>query len=370
MNKIVKKIIIVSVLCGGFYNVAMPEQEPNVHHVKKHKKTNRKKRRVKKTGKQRVKKQNKPLTIQEKIVKIAHSIPGDIALSALHVESGQRYSFNEQTLMPMASVAKLAVALCCLQQVDDGRLSLDQTIAIRVHDLYQIDRADERQLLKKKVIYRPLRELIEQMMEVSDNPSTDIILRHIGGIDAVNAYLEKIGAIDIHMDRTILQLMCDYSGYHRPRDPYGCTNGEYRTLQANANKDAQVQAEMKFYRDQRDRATPAAITGLLLRLYNGELLSKTSTSFLLHCMGRLDHRGNRLGGALPDGATLMHKTGTMIGVTEYGIINDVGIITLPGGNGHLIVSVFINRSNASRQARPHVIARVARALCDECMTKV
>jgi beta-lactamase class A len=357
MNKLAQKIIIACMLLNGSYMViAEPTRRTQRHQTnkkKKHKKSIRKTVRA-----------ARALTIQEELIKITRSASGECAVSAVHVESGQHFAVNEHLFMPMASVSKLAVALCCLHMVDEGSLSLDQPIEIRAHDLYQIDRADERVLLRKKVLYRTLRELIAVMIEMSDNPATDIILRHIGGVDAVNAYLQSIGVKDIHMNRTILQLLCDFSGYQRPPDPYHCTNGHYRALQAQADKDVQIAAEMKFYHDQRDRATAAAITDLLQQLYSGQLLSQSSTNFLLHCMGRLDHRGTRLGGALPDGATLMHKTGTMLGVTEYGIINDVGIITLPGGKGHVIVSVFINKSNAPRHVRTHVIARIARALCE------
>ncbi len=351
MNLFYKKIMICCVMAGSCCAL----QSAPLH--ESHKKSVHKKRRH-----SRKKIDTKPLTIQEKIEKIARSVSGQVGVSAFHIESGQHIVFHENTLMPMASVSKLAVALCCLQMVDEGKFSLDKKIALHAKDLWQIDRADERQLLKKKVVYRTIGELIALMMEVSDNPATDIILRLVGGVDKVNACLKKLGIHEMHLDRTILQLVCDYSGFTRPVDPYGCTNGQYRALQKKAHPADQERAEMKFYNDKRDTATPAAVTDLLHKLFLGTLLSRSSTQFLLDCMERSQMCCDRIGGQLPMGTQLMHKSGTMIGVTSYAIINDVGIITLPGNKGHIIISVFINKSNSPRGARGRAIAKIAQAL--------
>lgn len=357
-----KKIIGLCVIAGSLCMVPAVDSSPVEHKKECHKKVTHKKKRSR-TGTHKKRVAPRPLTIQQKIEKIAHSISGEVGVSALHVESGQRIVFNENTKLPMASVCKLAIAICCLEMVDAGRLSLDKKIAIRAQDLWQIDREDERKLLKKKVIYRTVGELIALMMEVSDNPATDIILRLIGGVDTVNACLCQHGVDGMHLDRTILQFVCDYSGYARPTNPYGCTNGHYRKLQAQANKEFQEKAEMRFYADKRDRSTPAAATQLLQKLFSGKLLSAASTGFLLEHMGQSQCH-NRLGGLLPEGTHVMHKTGTMVGVTDYAIINDVGIINLPGGKGHLIVSVFINKSNSPRCMRTRAIARIAQVLSE------
>lgn len=361
-----KKAVLCCVLAGGLCGSMVLLPQDTVHCKKKCKKMKHKKKRTRRKPVQQVR-ETRPLTIQEKIEKIARSISGQVSVSALHVETGRHYDFNENIALPMASVSKLAIALCCLQAVDEGRLSLDDKIPLRAKDLWQIDRADERRLQKRKVIYRTLAQLIELMMQVSDNPSTDVVLRLVGGVDAVNEYLVSIDAEQIHLDRTILQLVCDYSGFKRPEDPYGCTYIHYRALQAHTAQERQKRAEMKFYDDERDRATAAAMTDLLHKLYEGSLLSEESTDFLLECMSGATVCGNRLGGALPEGAQLMHKSGTMLGVTEYAIINDVGIIKLPQDKGHIIVSVLINKSNSPRHVRTQTIARIARALCEHGM---
>ncbi|MEJ0054612.1 MAG: serine hydrolase [Bacteroidota bacterium] len=55
----------------------------------------------------------------------------------------------------------------------------------------------------------------------------------------------------------------------------------------------------------------------------------------------------------------MHKTGT-IGMTT----NDVGIITLPNGGGHVVISVFVKSSEKEIPERERAIAEVSRAVYD------
>jgi beta-lactamase class A len=54
-----------------------------------------------------------------------------------------------------------------------------------------------------------------------------------------------------------------------------------------------------------------------------------------------------------------HKTGTIGGTT-----NDVGIISLPDGAGHVAIAVFVKASEKEIPARERAIAEVARAVHD------
>jgi beta-lactamase class A len=67
----------------------------------------------------------------------------------------------------------------------------------------------------------------------------------------------------------------------------------------------------------------------------------------------------RLKGLLPAGTVVAHKTGTMAGTT-----NDVGIITLPDGAGHLAIAVFVKGSTKDVPERERAIAEIARTVYD------
>ena len=64
-------------------------------------------------------------------------------------------------------------------------------------------------------------------------------------------------------------------------------------------------------------------------------------------------------GLLPSGTPVAHKTGTM-----GGAINDVGIVTLPDGAGHVIVSVFVNTLRSTTWRRERTIAEMTRLMYD------
>ena len=103
---------------------------------------------------------------------------------------------------------------------------------------------------------------------------------------------------------------------------------------------------------------------LLAAVLHGELLAKRSSALLMYIMRRCETGESRLRGRLPESTILAHKTGTIPGVA----INDVGIVTLPGNQGQVVLSVFVRSRGkgdfiAVRDAES-VIANVARAVYD------
>jgi beta-lactamase class A len=115
----------------------------------------------------------------------------------------------------------------------------------------------------------------------------------------------------------------------------------------------------EFDRDLRDTATPLAMANLLERLFAGKLLSASSTRLLTEMMERNTTGNARIRGRLPEGTTVAEKTGTI-----GGSLNDVGMITLPGDRGKLIVAIFVKRSKQPFEARERIIADISRALYD------
>jgi len=115
-----------------------------------------------------------------------------------------------------------------------------------------------------------------------------------------------------------------------------------------------------FNADPRDTATPAGMASLLRKIWDRDILSEESSRLLIDIMYRCQTGEARLKGALPPGTEVAHKTGT-IGETT----NDVGIIDLPGGAGHVVTVVYIKESKLENNAAMEpVIAQIARAVHD------
>jgi beta-lactamase class A len=98
---------------------------------------------------------------------------------------------------------------------------------------------------------------------------------------------------------------------------------------------------------------------LLQQIWSGDALSESSSALLIDIMERCETGLNRLKGNLPEGTVVAHKTGT-IGRTT----NDVGIFTLPGEAGHVIVVAFVKESEVEVPERERAIADAARAAHD------
>jgi beta-lactamase class A len=114
-----------------------------------------------------------------------------------------------------------------------------------------------------------------------------------------------------------------------------------------------------------NHATPAAMVALLARVARHDVgLTPASAERLDSLLLRVTTGRRRLGGALPAGTPVAHKTGTSgtrAGKTDA--TNDVGLISLP--NGHRIaVAVFVHASPADETTREATIARLARLAYD------
>jgi beta-lactamase class A len=101
------------------------------------------------------------------------------------------------------------------------------------------------------------------------------------------------------------------------------------------------------------------MAALLQRIYRKDLLKPESAEQLLDIMRRCRTGEARLRGILPEGTVVAHKTGTIGGTT-----NDVGIITLPDGAGHVAIAVFVKASEKDVPARERAIAEISRAVHD------
>jgi beta-lactamase class A len=296
--------------------------------------------------------------LERELARIAELTDGRVGLAALHLESGRAAYLNPDEPFPMASTYKVPIAVELFARVERGKIPLDTLIQLRPGDLHP-GSGTLTELFDDPGVILSLRNLVELMLLISDNSATDIVLRLAGGPEAVTARMRWLGIDRIRVDRPTVQLIADWIGIEKLPSESELTPSLFAELARAVPDSIRAQAARRFEHDPRDTATPRAMTSLLAKIWRREALGDSATALLLDIMRRSTTGAGRIKGMLHPDVVVSHKTGT-IGSTT----NDVGIIALPDGAGHVALSVFIKGSTLSVEQRERVIAHLARAVYD------
>jgi len=302
--------------------------------------------------------------LEGQFAELAKVAGGTVGAAVVHLESGRAAYLNRGQPFPMASTVKVPLAVQLLTRVDRGEVRLDSMIAVQPGDLHPGSGTLSDLFIQPGVVLS-VRNLMELMLRISDNSATDILLRTAGGGAAVNARLAALGVTGIRADRSTVRLIADYIGVPALRSD-DVPIAEFRQLAGAVSDSGRRAALVAFAADPRDTATPEGMARLLEKIWRREALSAASSALLLDIMYRCDTGADRIKGMLPPGTRVAHKTGSLgpsQGITGGRTVNDVGIVDLPQGAGHLLVVGFVkNGDDAARGER--AIAHIARAAYD------
>lgn len=276
--------------------------------------------------------------LEAELARIASESDGTVAISVVHMESGERVGLRPLQALPMASVVKLVIAIAAMADVESGALTLSTAMVIGPDD-YRGGWSPLADRMKGTPTTITVREAIQMILIDSDNTACDALLRTMGGPGRVMTLLRRLGVAGVDVSRSMQEL--------------GSALDDAKAVGAAAA------TRSRFLADTRDVASADALADLLVRLVRGELLDQTSTRFLLETMGRCRTGPDRLRAGIPAGVALAHKTGTM---DKVGTVNDVGVVSLPGGHGRLVVAVLISDSARGTEATERTIAAVGRAV--------
>ena len=301
--------------------------------------------------------------LEAQIAAIAPRAGGTVGVCVLHLESGRGASLHGSQALPMASVFKLPVAVELLRRVDRGALKLDHAVVLGPADLRSHSVISER--ASPTGITVNIGELLEAMIVDGDNAAADRLLTLAGGPEVVTAQLEEAGFPDVRVDRGEAELAFDFYGVSHPPPPATWTLSVLSRAIDGVPEQTRRAAYQRFLADPRDTATPDAMVQLLRSVQEGRRLSPESRERLLTLMTKSRTGPQRLRGKLPAGTPVAHRTGTCGDFgTQNACTNDAGIVTLPGGAGHLVIAVFVKGSDRNLEAREGAIAEVARAAYD------
>jgi beta-lactamase class A len=284
---------------------------------------------------------------------------GDVGVAIKHLETGQEILVRADEPYPMASTVKLPILVELYAQERAGALRFDEMRVLTPSDQH-VGSGDISVLFDLPGVSMSLSNLANMMMMVSDNSATDVLLARVGGAVPVNARMRTLGLSGIRVDRTIQELVLDFGG-HETAKLKNLPLPELRPLMRRppADEATRLARHNVNAADLRDQATPHDMNRLLEMLWQGKAVDAEASKAMLELMKRCRTGAARIKGLLPSDTVVAHKTGSL-----GGTVDDIGIIILPQGAGHVAITVLSKRTLADSADVERVIAEIARYAYD------
>lgn len=296
--------------------------------------------------------------LERQIAAVSKVTDATVGAAAIHIESGRAVSFRGGEAFPMASAFKVPVAVGTLALVDQNTLAMDKMVTLGPADLHP-GSGRITDLFFHPGVSLSLYNLMEAMLVISDNTAADLVLREGGGPAEVTARIRALGLKGIRVDRSTAQLISDFQGVKALPPEKDWTRDIWDRLYNAVPENEHMAARRAGWRDPRDTATPDDMAALMVKVWKHDGLSAESAKMLLEMMDRCETGKSRIKGLLPQGAEVAHKTGSL-----GGVVNDVGVLTLPGDAGHVALAVFTKGSYRPEEVSERAIAEVARTVYD------
>ncbi len=267
--------------------------------------------------------------LQASIERTTRSVNATWGIYVKSLETGEEIAIDADRRMETMSTIKIPLMIEALEQIKAGKFRLADTYTFVQADSQPgtgtIQRLDPGAVMTVK-------DLITMMIIVSDNTATEVLYRMVGGPDAVNARMQKIG-----LDNT--------RAMNVPSKWFPVLRSAPTTEQ--------------FYRDGKypfGLSTPREMGRLLDMMERGTLVDKESSDLMLRIM-----RGQLYRTRIPryvTGYTIPHKTGDFL---PY-VGDDVGVLEAPGRT--IIISVFTGNHFGSGEMLENAIGLVARDVAE------
>jgi beta-lactamase class A len=287
--------------------------------------------------------------LEADIARLGTGLNSHLGIAVVDIENGMAAHFNGEQLMPQQSVSKLWVTLTALEQADQGALNLGERGTVNFGDLTLFHQPIRKIVLANGSFTTSYADFMRRAMVGSDNTANDMLLKRVGGPEAVRAVLADKELSDIRFGPGERIMQSQIAGLEWDQSyALGKVFFEVRKLVAHDRRRAIFD---DYISDPVDGASALALAQALARLAKGELLSAKGTRELLGILRDAKSGPNRLKGGLPKGWQIGHKTGTgqVLDIVPPGVMgeqagyNDIGILTAPNGSRYA-VAVMIGQT--------------------------
>ncbi|MBW4672013.1 MAG: serine hydrolase [Cyanomargarita calcarea GSE-NOS-MK-12-04C] len=218
------------------------------------------------------------------------------------LQTGEYLDINGEKIFPAASTIKFPIVIALFQEIDAGRIKLNETLVMR-RDL--VTEGSGTMQYKPAGSKFSLLETATKMMTISDNTATNMIIDRLGGKSKLNPRFRSWG-----LQNTVIRNLL----------------GDFKGTNTTSAKD---------------------LVRLSALISNNKLLSSKSQSQVLDIMRRCQNK-SLLTAGLGKGAVIAHKTGTL-GV----ILGDAGIVQMSTGKRYL-AGIMVRRPFGDAGARDFI----------------
>ena len=226
----------------------------------------------------------------------------DPGMFFLDLETGDYLDINGEKAFPAASTIKLPLLVALFEEVDAGRVKLDETVVMR-RDL--MTGGSGTMQYKRPGTKFSLMETVTKMITISDNTATNMVIDRLGGKARLNQRFRNWGL----QNTEIRNLLGDFKG----------TN----------------------------TTSPKDLARVGALISNNLLLSSTSRAKVLDIMHRVENNAY-LASGIGKNAKFAHKTGTL-GI----VLGDAGIVTMPNGKRYL-AGIMVTRPFRDARAKSFI----------------
>ncbi|MGV9007804.1 MAG: class A beta-lactamase [Brevundimonas sp.] len=241
---------------------------------------------------------------------------GRLGFAAVDTATGRQIGWRADERFVYCSSFKLFLAAATLVRIQDGRERADRLIPITAADMVSHAPVTEPAIGSSLSVDR----LMQAVVEVSDNPAANLLLRAAGGLEPMRAFYRSLGDDSTRVDR--------------------------------------FEPEMNRLDGDKDTILPSRAVANLQRLFidPASPLSADSQARLMGWMVSSPTGTDRIKAGVPAGWRVAHKTGT----GGYGPTNDIGLLYPPTGKPVIVTAYYHATGATSAAANDAVIAEATR----------
>jgi beta-lactamase class A len=302
-------------------------------------------------------------------------IPARAGIFVKHLKTGEEAVVRGDDRFNSASVIKIPAMVMAYQMAEAGALDLDARVTIGKAD----KRGGSGVIRYHDVGLQPtVRDLVMQMIITSDNTATDLVFARVGGVPAVNTWIQTTGyAPALRLNATILEVFRNRYTLADPKaveltaeDVYALGSGDLaygtsprerlQVIQTGMQR-PEVQAENLRRLNHEPstwlgQITPRGVGRLLEAIETAALTSAASADEMRRVFRQQQSGSRRLPHYID--VPVGHKTGDF----APAVANDVGIIYTR--SGPVVVSFLLNEIREPYAEAEDRMGQVARLIVE------